>query len=120
MSFRLAERQALKSTFKQHRLGAVIVKGGRVLSTGFNKYGYTKELKFSTIHAEEMAIVKCLKKGWQHHLVGSSLFVTRFTHGGAVGISKPCLRCASLLTAVGIRNVHYNDVTGHVKTMKIH
>lgn len=61
MSFRIAEKQAKKSTFEKHKLGATIVKGHRVLSTGYNEIKYSGITRFSTVHAEEAAILKLLK-----------------------------------------------------------
>lgn len=118
MSFRIAEKQAKKSTFKQHRVGAVLVKGSRVLSTGYNKYGYTKELKYPTIHAEEMAIVKLLKLGFQDKLVNSNLYVTRFTPAGNLGIAKPCSRCMELIRSVGVSHVYFIGSSG-VERMRV-
>lgn len=114
MSFRVAEKAALKSPFAQHRVGAVVVRGGRVLSTGFNSLRYTKELKNESVHAEEAAILKLLKAKRLHDLSGAEIYVTRFTRGGAVGIAKPCPRCSSLIKAVGIRRIHYTSDTGTI------
>lgn len=118
MSIRLAKKQALKSSFKQHRVGAVIVKGGRVLSTGFNEIAYSKHIGKPTVHAEERAVVKLLARGQARSLAGSTIYVSRFTRGGAVGLAAPCSRCRELLRAVGISSVVYTtngDVVGKYK-----
>ncbi len=83
----MAKKTALKSTFRQHRLGAVVVKGGRVLSTGFNAIRHCKETGKSTQHAEEAAIVRLLKDEKHHDLIGANLYVSRFTPTGRVGLS---------------------------------
>ena len=119
MSFRIASRIARKSQFGQHRLGAVIVKGGRVLSTGFNSLRYSKELKKGNVHAEEAAILKLLKAKRQSSLVGSTMYVTRFTPAGHIGLAKPCVHCQSLIQAVGIRDVLYTDNNGGIGTLKL-
>lgn len=107
MSFRIAAREAMKSSFKQHRLGAVIVKGSRVLSTGFNKHGYNSYNHTPTMHAEASAVLKLLKQRRLADLVGSEIYVTRYTKGGRVGLARPCPDCTNLLKSVGIRRVHY-------------
>ena len=112
MSFRMAAKAASKSTFSQHRLGAVIAKGGRILSTGFNEIRYDKYLDKSTRHAEEAAIIRVLRNGNCHSLVGSDLFVTRFTPAGSIRLSKPCSRCLHLIRSVGIRRVYYSTDSG--------
>lgn len=116
---RIAKKEAKKSGFKQHRLGAVIVKGSRILSTGYNQRRYTKEFKKPTLHAEADAILKLLKDNRLSDLVGSTLYVCRFTAGGRVGCSKPCDACASLIKSVGIRKVVYTLDDGTTKEYKV-
>ena len=107
MSFRIAEKQARKSTFEKHRLGAAIVKGNRVLATGFNEIRYSDITKQSTVHAEESAIIQLLKSNRLHDLLGSKLYVTRFTKAGSVACSRPCSRCLALMRSVGISRMFY-------------
>lgn len=111
VSFRVAAKEAVKSQHKQHKLGAVIVKGGRILSTGFNSLRPSSLLKTHTLHAEAAAILKLLKERRLHDLAGSEIYVTRFTRGGAVACSKPCSACMDLIKAVGIKRIHYIDST---------
>lgn len=112
MSFRIAERQALKSTFQQHRLGAVIVKNGRILSTGYNELRYSKIIGKHTLHAEAAAIKKLLERGAFKDLAGATMYVTRFTPSGATGLAHPCPSCMELIRSVGIRTVLYSTVGG--------
>jgi deoxycytidylate deaminase len=116
---RLAEKQAKKSTFMRHRLGAVITKGNRVLSTGYNEIRYSKVLGKPTVHAEEAAVLKLLKRGHQTDLVGSSIYVTRFTKGGNIGCAMPCVRCRSLLRSVGVVRAFYSDDGGDTKELML-
>lgn len=113
---RIASKAAAKSPFERHRLGAVIVKGGRVLSTGFNEVRYTKELRNSTLHAEEAAILKLLKSKRLKDLAGAELFVSRVCPSGRLGLSKPCSRCTHLIQSVGVAKVHYSTNEGTVET----
>lgn len=115
----MAKKTALKSTFRQHRLGAVVVKGGRVLSTGFNAIRHCKETGKSTQHAEEAAIVRLLKDGRHSELVGSRLYISRFTPGGKLGLARPCERCMSLIRSVGIRDVAYTTDYGTTESMRV-
>jgi len=108
----VAYKIAENSTFDRHRLGAVIIKGGSVISTGYNSIRYTREIGKSTLHAEEAAIIKLLKSRRQHLLVGSELYVTRVRPNGSCGLSLPCDRCMSLITSVGIKRVYYTTDEG--------
>lgn len=115
MSFRIATKEALKSTFKKHRLGAVVVKGNRILSVGHNQLRPSAITKTKTLHAEAAAILKLLKERRLHDLVGSDLYVTRFTKSGRIGMAMPCEACQELIASVGIANVYYTTDTGETE-----
>lgn len=118
----IAKREAEKSTFRQ-RLGAVIVKGGAIISTGYNSIRYSsrhKKLvrlpKYSdSMHAERNAILKALNQGSLDKLVGSTIYVTRVNNRGHARLAKPCKECMELIQAVGIKKVIYTDNEGTLK-----
>ena len=118
MSFRASSKEAKKSRHNQHKLGAVIVKGGRVLSTGYNQMRPSSLLETDTLHAEGAAILKLLKDKRLHDLSGADIYVSRFTRGGAVGLAKPCAACHALIQSVGIRRVFFTDSDG-TKSYKV-
>ena len=111
MSMRIASKEAVKSKHK-HRLGAVIAKGHRILATGFNQIRPSAQTRTPTLHAEGAAILKLLKEKRLSDLAGSEMYITRFTKGGAVGLSKPCAACMDLIRSVGIRKIHYTTNDG--------
>lgn len=112
----MSNKLALQSEHKQHRMGAVIVKGGNIVSVGFNQMRPSALLRTPTLHAEAAAVLKLLKEGRQHDLIGADIFVSRFTRGGSVGLAKPCVACQELLRSVGIRSTSYTTDDGN--TMK--
>lgn len=112
MSFRIAAKTAKKSQHKQHRLGAVIVKSGNILATGYNELRHSKTIGKNTLHAEAAAIKQLLDRRALGSLVGSDLYVTRFTRGGRVGMAYPCPACMDLIRSVGIRRVFYTRDDG--------
>lgn len=118
MSFRMAGKAACLSPFKQHRVGAVVVKGGRVLSTGYNEIRWTQRFQKENVHAEEAAIVKLLTAGRPSSLVGADIYVSRFTRGGSIGLAKPCLNCQHLIRSVGIRRAYYTCSDGTTGALK--
>jgi deoxycytidylate deaminase len=109
---RIASKQARKSTFERHKLGAVIVKGNRVLSTGYNEIRWSSKLRKSNIHAEEAAIVKLLKENRLEDLNGSSIYISRVCPSGRLGLSRPCCDCTRLILSVGISKVVYTTDQG--------
>ncbi len=115
----MANKVAKKSLYKQHQVGAVIVKGGNILATGYNSKQPSSVLNTETRHAEAAAILQLLKQRRQHDLVGSSMYVSRFTRGGRLGISKPCIACDGLIRSVGIREVYYINQEGQTERMKL-
>lgn len=118
MSFRIAFKQAAKSEHDQHKLGATIVKGHRILATGFNQLRSSSVTKTNTLHAEAAAILQLLKERRLEDLSGAELYVTRFTRGGAVGLARPCSQCMALIRSVGIAEVHYTTDVG-TESMKV-
>ena len=119
MSIRRASIEAHKSVHPQHRLGAVVVKGHRILSTGFNQMRSSGVLKTNTLHAEAAAILKLLKEHRLEDLSGSDLYVTRYTRGGMVGLAKPCKACMDLIRSVGIENIYYTTNEGTTEGIKV-
>ena len=119
MSLRIASKVAKKSPHTQHKLGAVIVKGHRILSTGYNEIRYSRFTKSPTLHAEASAILKLLKENRLGDLAGSTIYVSRFTRGGRIGLAAPCSACHSLIRSVGITRVVYTLDGGGVETLEL-
>jgi len=104
-----ARKEAGKSTFNRARVGAVLVKGGRILSSGYNQTRYSKlsaRNKYESIHAEEACIIKLLRKpnGLQM-LAGATIYITRIKKDGSTGLAKPCKTCQDLINSVGIKKI---------------
>jgi deoxycytidylate deaminase len=85
------------------RHGSVLVKGGRVLSVGFNKPQNlsTIPLHKYTIHAEEDAINKASLTR------GATLYVARINKRGKAMLSMPCKACMAVLEKNEIKLVVY-------------
>ena len=102
----VARYLASKSDLR-HKHGAVVVKSGRVLGTGFNKRrnhpsvipaGQHRES--CGYHAESVAI-----KEAGDNAKGSTIFVARVNRSGGDLLSKPCVNCQKLIDESGIKNV---------------
>lgn len=112
-----AARVAQKSKCQRAKTGAVIVKNRRILVEAFNriypendfcqkhgclrdklKLGLGKEAeKCRSLHAEAAAVTQAAKKGI--NLKGASAYLT----------FQPCINCAKLFYAAGIKKVYYLD-----------
>lgn len=98
-----------KSTCDRANVGCVIVKDGRIISTGFNgslsKQPHCDEVGhlmieghcLRTIHAEQNALMFCARKGIS--VEGADAYVTHY----------PCVHCLKLLIQAGIKNIYYSD-----------
>lgn len=109
---KLAVNMAYKST-SRFRLGAVLAKKNRVLSTGFNDMRRThpKMEKFNTnktftlgLHAE---IHSCLGVPMAD-LEGSDLYVARILKDNTLAMAKPCAVCTKFILDVGINQVYFS------------
>lgn len=91
--------------------GAVLVKSGKVLSEGMNKYSKIPVPGIGSIHAEHNAIKSCKKD-----LKGCSIYIARLASYGPA-MSKPCPRCQILLKNVGIKRVFYTNEKDGMESM---
>jgi len=101
-----------------YHLCAIIVRGGSVISVGYNKHntnafvehyadiarGRGRDFCLST-HAEQDAILKARNKV---DLRGCKIFVARRLRlNGKPGMARPCPICENALNSYGIRKAYY-------------
>jgi dCMP deaminase len=117
---------ASRGTCDRKQVGAIIAKEGRIVSTGFNgappglphcdanNHGYpdaiivAKEVACrNATHAEANALAFAARYGVSTD--DADLFVT----------VSPCLDCARLLIAAGIRNVYFNELYREVNGLEL-
>lgn len=92
-----------RSPCKRLHVGCLLVKDNRIISQGYN--GFLSGLphtsiivdnhEISTIHAEQNALMDCAKRGVSSN--GCTAYITHY----------PCLNCAKLLYAAGIKHIYY-------------
>jgi len=95
--FDLAKRAAMESTYGKLRHGAVVVKGGSIVSFGFNKANHCqfgkrfrhRDRGDATQHAEISAILGIPRSTTQ----GADLYVVRINNYCQWRMSKPCHMC---------------------------
>ena len=108
-SFLSVARYLASKSDSRHKHGAVIVKSGRVLGTGFNKnrnhpdYVSPEHIKsHCSVHAEVDAIRDAKWK-----VKGAVLYVARVNNQGKDRNSKPCDRCNVVIQETQIKKVIY-------------
>lgn len=92
-------------------LGAVIVRGGSVLSVATNTLGLNAYVYHNaphdgvrSVHAEINAVFKARRKV---DLEGSVMYVARKTYFGEVSLARPCQMCVYVLQRYGVKRVYY-------------
>ena len=109
--FNIARKVAYCSGQEDYRHGAVLVKGGSVISTSYNK---NRPISFATrfcgahdgiatLHAELGAILGLDRTVTE----GASLYVCRVGKSGIFRLSKPCPMCTAAMRHVGVKRVFW-------------
>ena len=101
---RLAAKVAAVSDHHRFRLGAVVVKSGRVLSHGVNvaKKGPETPPHRESVHAEVNAM-----RGVSN-LDGATIYVARLDSFDGLALAKPCEYCISHMKENGIARVVFS------------
>ena len=121
--FDLAKRAAMESTYGKLRHGAVVVKGGSVVSFGFNKSNHCQfgqrfrhmDKGPATQHAEISAILGLPRSATQ----GADVYVVRINNDCDWRMSKPCPMCEQAMRFVGIKRVFYTVDGRHYDCYKV-
>lgn len=108
------------STYDRIKIGAAIIKGNWVVSTGCNK-DKTHPFQFrmnqlhrpyehssNCLHAEVDALVR----SGREDLTGAEIYVYREDRNGSLAMCKPCSVCAASIAAAGINRVIYTTPNG--------
>lgn len=121
--FQLAKKLAESSTYGHFRHGAVLARGGSIISLGVNSDKYcsvgrefrSEDRGNPTYHAEIRALLNIPR----HITKGSVMYVARCSKdGNEVRMSKPCSMCHAVMQERGVRKVYYtvdNEVVGTYK-----
>lgn len=106
----VARYMASKSQSRQKH-GAVVVKGGRVLGTGYNKdtnSPFIVSPEHIKTHCSRHAEIEAMRDaGW--NVKGAVLYVARVNRQGKDRYSRPCKYCAKTIESVEIKKVIYTE-----------
>ena len=113
------------SNHPKYKIGCVIVRGHRIISSGCNSNTKTMPIQAKVdsehfncectgkVHAETEALLYFIR----HHidLNGATLYTYRERKDGDYGLAKPCPRCMQLIKLVGIKKLVYTTNGGMAK-----
>ncbi len=111
---------AEKSKFSQYKMGCVIVKGKKIISTGYNRSSgklekIANKFQFNiwSLHAEMDALIKA-----DSNANGAVMFISGVKINGNPINCKPCKHCQEVIKEFGIKIVVYSTKSG-VEIMEI-
>jgi deoxycytidylate deaminase len=121
--FEAARTAASNSVYGKLRHGAVLVKGGSILSVAYNKDDYTsfasrfrpRDCGPATRHAE----TECILGASKERSSRADMFVCRINRSGEFRLSKPCLMCHIIIKNAGIKRVFYTTNYGGIEMYKL-
>lgn len=118
----LARKVAERSTFPEQKMGAVVIKSGRVIATGVNKAksGIAKS-RFYNKNQAHHAELDTLDGIPDDVLSGAIIYVAGLSPNrcSLVWSSKPCPSCQALLRSRGIKAAIYHDAQGRPYIWKV-
>ena len=103
--FHRAKTESYKKNGCNIDVGAVITRGGKVISVGRNAAKTHPLIGTYNIHAEASAIFHTKDKS---KLNGSTIWVYRETADGIPAMAKPCDDCMKWIIESGIRTIYYS------------
>ena len=110
-SFLSVARYLAKKSSSRQKHGAIIVKSGRVLGTGFNKdtnSPYIVSPEHIKSHCSRHAEIEAIRDAnW--NVKGAVLYVARVNNQGVDRNSKPCVRCQVVIEETQIKKVIYTE-----------
>ena len=121
--FELARNMAHNSPYGKLRHGALLVRGGSVMNTSFNKDKFNsfgsrfreQDRGPATLHAE----IGCVLGQSRSTTSGADVYVCRINKKGEFRYSKPCAMCHQALRHVGVKRVYYTTNEGTIEMYKL-
>jgi deoxycytidylate deaminase len=111
-----AQRASALSDFGRIKIGAVIVKGNWIISSGCNKkktHPIQKRYNDATLDYQKTpclhAEIDALIRSEREDLSGAECFVARSDRAGRLALSKPCLSCQRALFEAGVSTVYFTE-----------
>lgn len=110
-----AANESSRSNTTNWRLGALVVRGGKIIAKGYNRpsgkanaVGRKLGIPLWTLHAEMDALINCDDPR------GSYLFVAGRKENGNRVYARPCSKCRQFMHGMGLLGVFWEDRDGAV------
>lgn len=110
-SFLAVARYMASKSESRRKHGAIVVKSGRVLGTGYNKdtnNPYTVSPEHIKTHCSRHAEIEAIRDAnW--NVRGATIYVARINNSGEDRYSKPCGYCERVIIDTEIKKVIYTE-----------
>ena len=118
-----ARSLANRSSYGKIRHGAVLVKGGTIINSSYNKDKFSsfgnrfrrQGLGPATHHAE----LGCILGVDKSKTTGATVYVVRINKLGQYRLSKPCPMCHEILKFCGVKKVVYTKNEHEIESYKL-
>jgi deoxycytidylate deaminase len=114
-SFLSVARYLASKSLSRQKHGAVVVKSGRVIGTGFNKnknHPMSVSPEHIKTHCSRHAEVEAIRDA-RFAVEGAILYVARVNRQGQDRNSKPCKYCRAVIESTKIKKVIYTESENH-------
>lgn len=120
--FNAAKSVSSLSDFPRVKLGCVIVKNHRIISSGFNSKTKTHRIQAELdkeefgvdssgpVHAELSAMIPFINR--RTDLSDATVYIYREHGDGHTAMARPCSRCMKMIKELGIRRIKYSTDEG--------
>lgn len=103
------------SKITHFRMGAILVKGKKVVSSGYNRYSgeidkISRKYNITnlwSLHAEMDAIIH-----YSGDMQDIAIFISGIKKNGRPMYCRPCNKCLKIIKACGIKNIYYSTKMG--------
>lgn len=96
--------------------GAVVTRGGRVMSIATNKFRNCPKFTPSDCPNGKGTVFSYHAEAWAiSRATGSTVYIARVDHNGRARLSAPCHNCLHSLTKAGVRKIIFTTNTGSSK-----
>lgn len=121
--FKVARDVSLMATYHGARVGAIVVEGKHIVSSGFNSektnptqkrynhYRFQNDTCLPKVHAEVAALNPLIGKK-EIDFARLSIYVYRELKNGERALARPCPSCMALCRDLGIKRVFYSTPEG--------
>lgn len=121
--FKAAKAVSELSSFKQHRVGAIVVYKHKIISSGcnsyvtnplqkrYNRFRFDTDTTTHSKHAELESLLPLINRR-DIDFSRVSVYVYRQHKSGELACARPCPSCEALIKELGIKNIYYSNECG--------